>query len=136
MSITPDQHEDLVTFNNCALIRLEAHGQGDSLAALNHRLMLRMLNAKPVGYTTERAATYEVWNSGSASFWPESDMGDTPLYMAAPVPVVDPVLYRWWFVDKPEQVNITQADMIDILVRKPGLIIEGLAPVSREEIPR
>ena len=44
-----------------------------------------------------------------------------------------PVLYRWWFADNAAQINITQPDMIDVLARKPGLIIEGLAPVTREE---
>lgn len=45
-----------------------------------------------------------------------------------------PVLYRWWFEQAPSQVNVTQADMIDVLSRKPGLIIEGLAPATREVV--
>jgi len=46
-----------------------------------------------------------------------------------------PVVYRWWFVTNPAQVNVTIADMIDALIRKPGMIVEGLAPVTREEYP-
>lgn len=54
-------------------------------------IALASLEARPVGYTTERAASYEVWNSGSASFWPDAEMLDTALYTAPPVPVMQPV---------------------------------------------
>ena len=45
----------------------------------------------------------------------------------------EPVLYRWWFESKPDQVNIIQPDLVDTLVRKPGLVVEALAPVRNME---
>lgn len=33
-----------------------------------YRKLLAFLEWKPVGYTTERAATYEIWNCGSTVF--------------------------------------------------------------------
>lgn len=52
--------------------------------------LAELAKQEPVGYTTERAATYEVWNSGSACFWSNKDMGDFPLY-TRPVPAAAPV---------------------------------------------
>lgn len=55
------------------------------------KVALASLEAEPVGYTTERAATYEVWNSGSATFWDKNDLGEVALYTAPPVPELKPI---------------------------------------------
>lgn len=63
---------------------------------LRDAITLAAITAEPVGYTSERAATYEVWNSGTASFASnKDDIGDFSLYAAPPVPALKPVELKY-----------------------------------------
>jgi hypothetical protein len=99
------------------------------------KIALAALNTKPVGFTTERAATYEVWNSGSASFWPANDMGDFALYGAPPVPVMKPIklakgalmvsMYESNNIDADSWLCLDKDGVIEA-IKAAGGIIEGL----------